>query len=89
MGMMAARKSMDGNATSWSIRLDSSFKVVVHPANIQDREGAKLVLDGRRQQFPRLEHLWTDQGYTGKLLDWITGHLGWSVEVVERSPRRG
>jgi len=65
------------------------LKVVVHAATIQDRVGAKLVLEGLRQCFPRLKHLWTDQGYTGPLLDWIAEHLGWSVEVVERSPRRG
>jgi len=65
------------------------LNVVVHPANLQDREGAKLVLGGLQQRFPRLRHLWTDQGYTGKLLEWIEQELGWSVEVVERSPRRG
>jgi putative transposase len=65
------------------------LRVVVHPANVQDREGAKLVLAGRGQRFPRLHHLWTDQGYTGNLLEWIEQDLGWSVEVVERSPRRG
>lgn len=65
------------------------LNVVVHPANLQDREGAKLVLVGLQRRFPRLRHLWTDQGYTGKLLDWIKQELGWSVEVVERSPRRG
>jgi putative transposase len=33
------------------------LKVVVHPANIQDREGAKLVLTGLDRAFPRLHHL--------------------------------
>jgi transposase len=65
------------------------LQVVVHPANIQDRDGARLVLAGLGQRFPRLAHLWTDQAYTGPLLDWIKQELGWSVEVVERSPRRG
>jgi putative transposase len=65
------------------------LQVVVHPANLQDRDGARLVLTGLGQSFPRLHHLWTDQGYTGPLLDWIKQELGWSVEVVERSPRRG
>jgi putative transposase len=65
------------------------LRVVVHPANVQDREGARLVLTGLAQRFPRLRHLWTDQAYTGKLLEWIKQELGWSVEVVERSPRRG
>jgi putative transposase len=65
------------------------LKVVVHPANVQDREGARLVLRGLQRRFPRLRHLWADQAYTGPILDWIKQHLGWSVEVVERSPRRG
>ena len=65
------------------------LRVVVHPANLQDRDGARLVLTGLEQSFPRLHHLWADQAYTGKLLEWIEQELGWSVEVVERSPRRG
>jgi len=31
------------------------LNVVVHPANIQDREGGKLVLDGIKQRYPELE----------------------------------
>ncbi len=65
------------------------LKVVVHPANLQDREGARLVLAGVGRQFPRLGHLWADQAYTGQLLDWIAAELGWTVEIVQRSPRRG
>jgi putative transposase len=65
------------------------LKVVVHPANLQDREGAKLVLAGLQRRYPRLRHGWADQGYTGPILDWIHEQLGWSVEVVERAPRRG
>ena len=65
------------------------LKVVVHPANVQDRDGARLVLAGLQRRFPRLRHLWADQAYTGPILDWIKEQVGWSVEVVERSPRRG
>src|SRR5690348_16903837 len=65
------------------------LKVVVHPANRQDRDGARLVLSGLEQRFPRLHHLWADQAYTGKILERIEQELRWSVEVVERSPRRG
>lgn len=65
------------------------LKVVVHPANVQDRDGARLVLAGLQRRFPRLRHLWADQAYTGPILDWIQQQVGWTVEVVERSPRRG
>jgi putative transposase len=65
------------------------LKVVVHLAHRQDRDGAKLVLADVGRQFPRLGHLWADQAYTGPLLDWSAAELGWTVEIVERSPRRG
>lgn len=40
-------------------------KVVVHPANLHDRLGAKLVLGDRGTGFPRLQRIWADQGYAG------------------------
>src|SRR5258706_5986079 len=54
------------------------LKVVVHPASLQDRDGARLVLAGLQQRFPRLRHLWADQAYTGPLLGWIAAELGWT-----------
>ena len=39
--------------------------VVVHAANIQDRDGAKLVLDKLLGRFPRLRVIWADAGYAG------------------------
>ena len=32
--------------------------VAVHPANIQDRDGAKLVLERLLGQYPRLKVIW-------------------------------
>jgi putative transposase len=63
------------------------LKVVVHPANIQDREGAKLVLTAMQEAFPTVQHVWADQAYTGKLQDWMQAHFGWMLEIVERTPR--
>ena len=65
------------------------LKVAVHAANLQDRESVNLLLEPIKGQFPRLEKVWVDQGYTGKGKTWIETQLGWTVEVVERSPRRG
>jgi hypothetical protein len=42
--------------------------VVVHPASIPDREGGKRVLAAAEGVFPRLRHIWADQGYTGTLV---------------------
>ena len=47
--------------------------VVVHPANIQDRDGAKLVIDKLIGRFPRMRLVWADAGYAGKLVEWVWG----------------
>ena len=44
--------------------------VAVHPANIQDRDGAKLVLERMLGQYPRLRVIWADGAYGGKLVQW-------------------
>lgn len=56
--------------------------VVVHPANIPDREGGKLVLEAMRGTFPRLQRIWDDQGYTGGLIPWTAQEHGMTLEVV-------
>jgi putative transposase len=59
--------------------------LVVHAADIQDRDGAKLVLRQLRGRFPRLRLIWADGGYAGQLIDW-TWRLGhWVLQIVKRS----
>ena len=58
--------------------------VAVHPANIQDRDGAKLVLGGMVGQYPRLRVIWADGAYGGKLVQWAKETGGWSLELVRR-----
>ncbi len=65
-------------------------RVKVHSAEPQDREAVPLVLEGMKEQFPRISHIWVDQGYTGIGKQWIEEHLGWTVQVVQqdRAPSR-
>jgi putative transposase len=58
--------------------------VVVHAADIQDRDGAKLVLRKLQGLFPRLKVIWADSGYAGKLIGWAARFGGWTVEIVKR-----
>ena len=36
--------------------------VVVHPADLQDRDGAQLVMAKMQGQWPRLQWVWADAG---------------------------
>jgi putative transposase len=38
------------------------LRAKVHTAEIQDRAAVPLLLTGAAEQFPRIEHLWVDQG---------------------------
>ena len=59
--------------------------VVVHAADIQDRDGAKLVLSKLQGRFPRLRLIWADSAYAGQLVDWASALGGWLIEVVKRA----
>ncbi len=59
---------------------------MVHPGNVQDREGAKLVLTPLIGQMPRMTKLWADAGYGGTLVAWVREEAGWDLEVVAKPP---
>lgn len=59
--------------------------VVVHAADIQDRDGAKLVLRKLLGRFPRLRLIWADGAYAGQLVDWASALGGWLIEVVKHA----
>lgn len=59
--------------------------VIVHAANIQDSDRAKLVLQQIKGTFSRLELIWADAGYSGQLVDWVNSVCGWMLEIVKRS----
>ena len=63
--------------------------VVVHAANIQDRDGAKLVLERLQHKFSRLRLIWADGGYAGQLVEWVRGLRVWHklrLAIVSRPP---
>ena len=59
--------------------------VVVHPASIQDRDGARLVLETIRGKRPRLQLIWADGGYAGELVAWVQTTFRLVLEIVKRS----
>ena len=62
------------------------LNVVVHPADIQDRDGALLLLRRARRLFPFINRIFADGGYAGEkmaLVVWRTGAC--KLEIVKRS----
>ncbi|MBB5109898.1 transposase [Streptomyces spectabilis] len=59
--------------------------VCVSPANVSDRDGAAVLLARSAAKFPRLHHLWADQGYRGRdSLAWVKEETGITIQVVQR-----
>jgi transposase len=59
---------------------------VIHTADIQDHDGAPLLLAEIVDRFPRLRHLFADGGYAGDKLRKTMCHIGrWLVEIIKRS----
>ena len=58
--------------------------VIVHAASLSDTEGALDVGARLRGRFPRLRHLFADQGYKETMLTWFRHYLKLGVEVVTR-----
>jgi putative transposase len=59
--------------------------VVVHAANIQDRDGAKAVFDRAKAKCADLQLVWADGGYAGKLIGWLRQFCGWVLRIVKRN----
>jgi len=58
----------------------------VHPADVQDRDGAVLVIEAVHQLFPWLRHLFADSVYNGPNLREALAKFGrWTIEIVKRA----
>lgn len=65
------------------------LNVAVHPADIQDRDGAGLVLDkATRARWPFILRIFADAGYQGpRAALAASGSGSWLIEVVKRTQR--
>lgn len=58
--------------------------VVVHRADIQDRDGACDVLQTLFELMTRLQLIWAAGGYAGFLVEWVKAVFHWTLEIVSR-----
>lgn len=60
--------------------------LIVHSADIQDRDGAAAVLKSIRHSFPWLRHVFADAAYAGPKLRGTLEKIGeWAIEIIKRS----
>jgi putative transposase len=57
--------------------------VVVTPASVQDRQGARPLLWNTHRACRRVRLIWADAGYTGKLADWAQT-LKMTLQIVSK-----
>jgi putative transposase len=62
--------------------------VVVHAADIQDRDGARLVLARIKGCFPRLTKILADGIYNGGIAGWAKQFGGWVLEIVPKPEKK-
>ena len=59
--------------------------VLIHTADIQDRDGAPFVLKAIRYRFPWLRHVFADGGYAGDKLKAAMASFGdWTIQIIKR-----
>ena len=62
--------------------------LMVHSADIQDRDGAPDLLKSIRYRWPWLLHVFADGGYAGDRLKRRLKKIGrWTVEIIKRSDK--
>lgn len=61
------------------------LKAKVLTADVQDRDAAKILLTQIKEQMPRLQLIWADGGYRGKLIEWVAVQCLWILEIVKRN----
>lgn len=58
--------------------------VVITSAGVQDRDGARTLLEKVKMAMPSLAVLWADGGYAGKLVEWAERVVHITVEIVRK-----
>ena len=62
------------------------LKVHITPANLKEPDGERDLLERLDGQFPRLNHLWVDQGFRfWEFSCWVLGALKWMTEITGKS----
>ena len=62
------------------------LSVSVHSASIQDRDGAKGVIEKVFTEFCSVKRIWGDRGYSGSMTEWVKQSADCVLEIIYRPP---
>ena len=83
---MRARRSRGAKRHILVDTLGLLLSVIVHPADVQDRDGARELLRTARRSFPFIETIFADGGYQGPRMAATVATTGcWKLEIVKRT----
>jgi putative transposase len=60
--------------------------ILVLPANIQDRNGGRMLLKALHSAYPSVTKAWADGAYAGELVRFAHDDLGIDLEIVKTPP---
>lgn len=84
----ALRLTRKGTTRARRLRaaIDLLLSVVVHPADVQDRDGARELLHTARRLFPFVERIFAYAGYRGPKMAKVVANAGnWTLQIIKRS----
>lgn len=86
MGVIAGNKVAGRKPHVLVDTLGLLLSVVVHPNDMQDRDGARWVLGQARRRFPFIETIFADAGYQGpKVARAVAATGSWRQTIVKRT----
>lgn len=62
--------------------------VIISTASLQDRDGAKPLIEAIYLKYPLLELIWADGGYAGKLVEWSKDFCAIVLSIVKRGTEK-
>lgn len=60
------------------------LRVLVHPANSSDTEGAEWLLQAHHRSFPSIKEVRVDEGYKNGLDEWMEKNTTMRLNIIEK-----
>ena len=84
---MMGEKKVNGRKQQFWVEVNGFLvRVLVHPADISDTEGAEWLLAAHHQSFPRMHEIRVDEGYKQGLNEWMQQNTTIRLNVIEQPP---